>query len=137
MREAFEPELEAMLADYCIQVLNAQSEEELEDLKQEIVVSLKECELSETSIHDFLSAADRIVEMEKEQEGVIQNDIYSETNTELGTPSSIPETGQNNSAIQGALIGGIGLGLTALISVLALKQNILNKNKENEENRTR
>lgn len=128
------PATEEIMLDYCIAVLNAQTEEELELVKQEIVALLKKYDYSEEEIQNFFIRADEMVEDIKENESTIQNDIYAETNTEVGTPSSIPRANQNNNTMQGALIGGIGL--TALISVLALKQKILNKNKENEDNKT-
>ena len=131
MREVFEPEIELILENYCLRILNSESEEEIENIKQEVLVSLEEFDLDTSSIKSFFSSADVIIEKFSMEENELPSDIYAETNTEIGTPDSLSES--YGSVMQGALVGGVGF--TALMSVLVLKKVILNRKKKEEKNR--
>lgn len=201
MREAFEPEVEAILIKYCLKVMNAKNEEEIETLKQDTIVSLKECDFEETTIPNFFSTADNMIEYYAKSENLINqmivhycidvlkaedeeelnlvkqemitslkeigfddttiqnflvkadeivenedvtiqedgtimafDQMYGVLNTELRTPMNSQST-ENTNHIGGSFF--IGIGLTTLISALALKQKIFKQKKKEENDRSR
>lgn len=141
MREADgERDLNEVLVDYCIDILNAKEEEEFNLIKQEIVTSLKELGLNESAIQSFFAKADEMVENEDITIGedgtvMLYDNLYAVLNTELRTPTSIPQSEQNTYGRVGNFL--VGIGLTTLLSAIALKQTIFNKNKQNEDSRSR
>lgn len=107
---------EEYLEEYCIEVLNSQSEEELQVIKQEIIETLKEVNYSDDAIQYFFATADKMLE----------DEMILEESQELEAIQEVPSTNYS----QNLIAGGVGLGLTALIVSLALKQKNLKNNKQ-------
>ncbi len=103
--------------EYCIEMMNAQSEEEIEMVKQEMISKLKEFEFNESAIQNFFAKSEEMV----------NNEILMETNTELGVTR---EQNNNINVAHGALIGGFGIGISAFIATLALKKKIFMKDNQ-------
>lgn len=108
------PATSELIEDYCKEVLYAESEEELQAIKENITETLKEFEFSDKAINDFfLSAAQKEVAMLLEENQEVE---------------AVQEVSTNNPS-QTVTAGGVGLGLTVLMLSLALKQkNLKNKN---------
>lgn len=118
MREA-SSEIDEFIEEYCIAVLNTQSEEEVEIIEQRLIVTLQDLGLSEDHIQNILSQID---EKLNEEMSVDKN---FEVNTELGVENQISK--QN---VQDIGASFLGIGGAALIAVIALKKKNLKNRKE-------
>lgn len=128
-----------MIVHYCIDILKADDEEELNLVKQEMITFLKEIGYDDTTIQNFLVKAEEMIENEDvtiQEDGTIMafDQIYGVLNTELGTPTN-PQSLENLNHIGGSFL--IGIGLTTLISALAFKQTMIKKKKKEENERSR
>lgn len=109
------PAISELIEDYCREILNAPTEEELQTIKQDIIVTLKEYGFSDEAIQNFfLSAAQKEVAMILEENQEVE---------------AIQEVSNNNLS-QTVTAGGVGLGLTVLMLSLALKQKNLKNKKQ-------
>lgn len=119
------PATEEFLLEYCKAILNADSEEDLLLIKNEMIEQLKEFNYTEELIEEFFTRADSMLNNENDYE-ILEHDIYSETNSEQITPQTNPNVTSNMNT--GVLVGGVGV--SAIIAAIALKRKVLAKNKK-------
>lgn len=116
MREADGDGINVIIEDYCMAVLNAQSEEEIEVIEQKLIFTLQDLGLSEDEINTFLTQLN-----EKLNEKMTMDE-----NFEVHTGVGVTQISSNQSSI---LMGGAGIAISAFIAVLALKKINLKKGK--------
>lgn len=102
MREA-SSEIDEFIEEYCIAVLNAQSEEEVEIIEERLIVTLQDLGLSEDHIQNILSQID---EKLNEEMSVDKN---FEVNTELGVENQISKQNVQDIGTSFLGIGGSSL----------------------------
>ncbi len=122
------PATSEFLIEYYKAAINAETEEEILELKESMKEVLKSYEYSDEAVEDFFEKADNMVNelVFQDLEAYIEyNFPEMNANQELET---VQETTNNNT--QTLVSGGVGVGLTALIIRLALKEKVLNKNNQ-------
>lgn len=131
MREATVELQEAL--EYCKEIVNAESEEEIIAIKQEIAANMREDGAPEESITHYLQQLDDVTERIEEGEyiitenGLIANKEQEETYEVVET--SIPEP--TNTESQANTKAGLAIGLAgaAIVTTLALKNKLLKAKK--------
>ena len=120
------PATSEFLIEYYKAAINAETEEEILELKESMKEVLKSYENSDEAVEDFFEKADNMVNelVFQDLEAYIEyNFPEMNANQELET---VQETTNNNT--QTLVSGGVGVGLIALTITLALKKKVLNKN---------
>ena len=131
MREATIELQEAL--EYCKEIVNAESEEEIIAIKQEIAANMREDGAQEEAITHYLQQLDDVTERIEEGEyiitenGLIANKEQEETYEVVET--SIPES--TNTESQANTKAGLAIGLAgaAIVTTLALKNKLLKAKK--------
>lgn len=128
MREATdetEYEYYVKLLEFCRAILNAESEEEVETIKEEIPVFLREnYGYDDVAVDGYMTHINNI--MEKVETGEIDlNEIPLQVN-ELQSTETVQET-QNTIRDVGIATAGIGIGLGLLLGCMALRKKTAKK----------
>lgn len=132
MREAdSEVEYYEMILYYCKAILNAENEEEVEVIKEDIVKSLQEQGLDEVAIDQFLTNVNNSVEAVESEKATVED---YENQLEAFKESYEAETVQEVPANVSPTImtgAGVGIGLGILVGCFALRKKTL-KNKKSK-----
>lgn len=132
MREAdSEVEYYEMILYYCKAILNAENEEEVEVIKEDIVKSLQEQGLDEVAIDQFLTNVNNSVEAVESEKATVED---YENQLEAFKESYEAETVQEVPANVSPTImtgTGVGIGLGILVGCFALRKKTL-KNKKSK-----
>lgn len=118
--------------EYCRALLNAETEEELIAVKEEIARDLKVNGMPEESIQAYLQNLDMFVEKLNSEEYFINEDgqiVANETPTQEVVETNAPQS--THMATQANTLAGISLGVAgaAIVACLALKKKVLKKKK--------
>lgn len=130
MREAT-IELEKAL-EYCKAILNADSEEELIEIRNDITKDLKNDGFDEEYIQTYLDRLELTTTMIESGEYIIsENGLIARNPEKITELQGVPAESEVNSMSNTPSMAGVGLGvtLTALVATLSLKKRVL-KNKK-------
>ncbi len=129
MREAT-PELERIL-DFCKQILNAETNEEIEVIKEDIATMLHEEGYGEEPVEYFMAKLDEVLELIENEELVFNENGQlvpgpnaEQETIEAGSLEPIPENNVQNNQTLG--IAAMGLSLSLLVGCMAVRRKINN-----------
>lgn len=129
MREAT-PELERIL-DFCKQILNAETNEEIEIIKEDIATMLHEEGYGEEPVEYFMAKLDEVLELIENEELVFNENGQlvpgpnaEQETIEAGSLEPIPENNVQNNQTLG--IAAMGLSLSLLVGCMAVRRKINN-----------
>ena len=129
MREAT-PELERIL-DFCKQILNAETNEEIEVIKEDIATMLHEEGYGEEPVEYFMAKLDEVLELIENEELVFNENGQlvpgpnaEQETIEAGSLEPIPENNVKNNQTLG--IAAMGLSLSLLVGCMAVRRKINN-----------